>query len=243
MKDAVVAFQSENGLQADGVVGSRTLLALNAASEDGMTVSDILANMERWRWMPRDMGAFHIFVNIPEFSARLFRDGTKVYETRVVVGKPSNQTPVFSDVMDHVIVNPYWNVPYSIASEELLPSILSDASYLPRRNYEVLAGGRVVDPASVDWSGVNLNQVRIRQRPGSGNALGQIKFMFPNRHAVYLHDTPSKSLFARSARAFSHGCVRVQDPFDFADALLQLDTQWTAARLKSMIGGEEKRAT
>ena len=242
VKDAVVAFQSENGLQADGVVGSRTLLALNAAAEDGMTVSDILANMERWRWMPRDMGAFHIFVNIPEFSARLFRDGAQVYETRVVVGKPSNQTPVFSDVMDHIIVNPYWNVPYSIASEELLPSILSDASYLPRRNYEVLAGGRVVDPASVDWSGVNLNQVRIRQRPGDGNALGQIKFMFPNRHAVYLHDTPSKSLFARSARAFSHGCVRVQDPFAFADALLQLDTQWTAARLKSMIGGEEKRA-
>ncbi|WP_067336526.1 L,D-transpeptidase family protein [Stappia indica] len=242
VKEAVFAFQRENGLHADGVVGPRTLLALNAASDDGMAESDILANMERWRWMPRDLGAFHIFVNIPEFKARLFRDGTQVYETRVVVGKPSNQTPVFSDVMDHVIVNPYWNVPYSIASEELLPSIRSDASYLSQRNYEVLAGGRVVDPSSVDWSGVNLNKVRIRQRPGGGNALGQIKFMFPNRHAVYLHDTPSKSLFARSARAFSHGCVRVQDPFDFADALLQMDGEWTAARLKSMIGGQEKRA-
>ena len=242
VKEAVFAFQRDNGLHADGVVGPRTLLALNAASDDGMAESDIVANMERWRWMPRDLGAFHIFVNIPEFKARLFRDGAQVYETRVVVGKPSNQTPVFSDVMDHVIVNPYWNVPYSIASEELLPSIRSDASYLSQRNYEVLAGGRVVDPASVDWSNVNLNQVRIRQRPGGGNALGQIKFMFPNRHAVYLHDTPSKSLFSRSARAFSHGCVRVQDPFAFADALLQLDTQWTAARLKSMIGGEEKRA-
>jgi murein L,D-transpeptidase YcbB/YkuD len=242
VKEAVLAFQRENGLHADGVVGPRTLLALNAVSDDGMAESDILANMERWRWMPRDLGAFHIFVNIPEFKARLFRDGAQVYETRVVVGKPSNQTPVFSDVMDHVIVNPYWNVPYSIASEELLPSIMSNASYLSQRNYEVLAGGRVVDPSSIDWAGVNLNKVRIRQRPGGGNALGQIKFMFPNRHAVYLHDTPSKSLFSRSARAFSHGCVRVQDPFDFADALLQLDGQWTAARLKSMIGGQEKRA-
>lgn len=242
VKEAVLAFQRKNGLHADGVVGPRTLLALNAVSDDGMAESDILANMERWRWMPRDLGAFHIFVNIPEFKARLFRDGAQVYETRVVVGKPSNQTPVFSDVMDHVIVNPYWNVPYSIASEELLPSIMSNASYLSQRNYEVLAGGRVVDPSSIDWAGVNLNKVRIRQRPGGGNALGQIKFMFPNRHAVYLHDTPSKSLFSRSARAFSHGCVRVQDPFDFADALLQLDGQWTAARLKSMIGGQEKRA-
>ncbi|WP_249690609.1 L,D-transpeptidase family protein [Stappia sp. WLB 29] len=242
VKEAVLAFQRENGLHADGVVGPRTLLALNAVSDDGMAESDIVANMERWRWMPRDLGAFHIFVNIPEFKARLFRDGAQVYETRVVVGKPSNQTPVFSDVMDHVIVNPYWNVPYSIASEELLPSIMSDPGYLSQRNYEVLAGGRVVDPSSVDWSGVNLNKVRIRQRPGGGNALGQIKFMFPNRHAVYLHDTPSKSLFARSARAFSHGCVRVQDPFDFADALLQMDSEWTAARLKSMVGGQEKRA-
>ncbi len=241
VKAAVLAFQKDNGLHPDGVVGPRTLLALNAVSDDGMAVSDIVANLERWRWMPRDLGAFHILVNIPEFKARLFRDGAQVYETRVVVGKPANQTPVFSDVMDHVIVNPYWNVPYSIASEELLPSILADPSYLARKNYEVVAGGRVIGAGSVDWGSVNLNAVRIRQRPGGGNALGQIKFMFPNRHSVYLHDTPSKSLFARPSRAFSHGCVRVQDPFDFADALLQLDPDWNAAKLKAMIGGSEKR--
>lgn len=241
VKAAVLAFQSDNGLHPDGVVGPRTLLALNAVSDDGMAVSDIVANLERWRWMPRELGAFHIFVNIPEFKARLFRDGAQVYETRVVVGKSSNQTPVFSDVMDHVIVNPYWNVPYSIASEELLPSIAADPSYLARKNYEVVAGGRVVNAGAVDWASVNLRSVRIRQRPGGGNALGQIKFMFPNRHSVYLHDTPSKSLFARPSRAFSHGCVRVQDPFDFADALLQLDPNWNAAKLKAMVGGSEKR--
>ncbi|WP_051242543.1 L,D-transpeptidase family protein [Stappia stellulata] len=241
VKDAVFAFQEENGLHADGIVGPRTLLALNATADDGMAISDIIANMERWRWLPRDLGAFHVSVNIPEFKVRLVRDGAQVYETRVVVGKPANQTPVFSDEMDHVIVNPYWNVPYSIASQELLPSIRANPAYLGARNYEVLAGGRVVNPSSIDWAGVNLRSVRIRQRPGSGNALGRIKFMFPNRHSVYLHDTPSKSLFNRSRRAFSHGCVRVQDPFDFADALLQLDPQWDAAALKKMIGGREKR--
>jgi murein L,D-transpeptidase YcbB/YkuD len=242
VKDAVFAFQEENGLHADGIVGPRTLLALNATADDGMAISDIIANMERWRWLPRDLGAFHVFVNIPEFKARLVRDGAQVYETRVVVGKAANQTPVFSDEMDHLIVNPYWNVPYSIASQELLPSIQANPTgYLAGRNYEVLAGGRVVSPSSIDWSGVNLRSVRIRQRPGSGNALGRIKFMFPNQHSVYLHDTPSKRLFNRSARAFSHGCVRVQDPFDFADALLQLDPQWDAAALKKMIGGSEKR--
>ncbi|WP_417772980.1 L,D-transpeptidase family protein [Stappia sp.] len=241
VKQAVADFQKDNGLHPDGVVGPRTLLALNAVSDDGMAVSDVIANMERWRWMPRDLGTFHVFVNIPEFKARLIRDGQPVYETRVVVGKPQNQTPVFSDEMDHVIVNPYWNVPYSIASQELLPAARANSSYLASRNYEVVSGGRVVDASAIDWSGVNLRSVRIRQRPGGGNALGKIKFMFPNRHSVYLHDTPSKSLFSRSSRAFSHGCVRVQDPFDFADALLQLDPRWDAKKLKAMIGGQEKR--
>ena len=241
VKEAVSLFQEKNGLHADGIVGPRTLLALNAVADDGMAVSDVISNMERWRWLPRDLGQFHILVNIPEFKARLFRDGKQVYETRVVVGKPANQTPVFSDEMDHLIVNPYWNVPYSIASKELLPAVRANSSYLSRRNYEVVSGGRVVDPSAVDWSGVNLRTVRIRQRPGRGNALGNIKFMFPNRHSVYLHDTPSKRLFGRSSRAFSHGCVRVQDPFDFADALLQLDPNWNARRLKAMVGGSEKR--
>lgn len=241
LKAAVAAFQEKNGLHSDGIVGPRTLLALNAVADEEMAVSDIIANMERWRWLPRDLGAFHVLVNIPEFQARVYRDGVRVHETRVVVGKPANQTPVFSDVMDHIIVNPYWNVPYSIASQELLSSIQANVSYLASRNYEVLAGGRVVDPAAIDWSGVNLRSVRIRQRPGQGNALGDIKFMFPNQHAVYLHDTPSKSLFGRPSRAFSHGCVRVQDPFAFADAVLQLDPEWNAAKLKRMLGGGEKR--
>ena len=242
VKEAVLAFQEENGLHADGIVGPRTLLALNAVADDAMAVSDVIANMERWRWLPRDLGPFHVKVSIPEFKVRIVREGDVVHETRVVVGKPSNQTPVFSDEIDHVIVNPYWNVPYSIASQELLPSIQANPTgYMARKNYEVLAGGRVISPTSVDWASVNLRSVRIRQRPGPGNALGKIKFMFPNKHAVYLHDTPSKRLFGRSSRAFSHGCVRVHNPFDFADALFQLDPQWDADALKDLFGPKERR--
>lgn len=238
---AVRAFQERNGLHSDGVVGPRTLLALNAPnSADSENI--IIANMERWRWLPRDMGTFHIMVNVPEFMARVVADGETSHETRVVVGKRENQTPIFSDLMDHIVVNPYWNVPYSIATKEMLPSIRANpASYFSRRGYEVVARGRVVDPRTIDWSGVNMRSLRIRQRPGAANALGRIKFMFPNEHSVYLHDTPSKALFSRSDRAFSHGCVRVENPFAFADAVLQQEDGWNAKRLEALVGGRERR--
>lgn len=241
LRAAVKAFQRANGLNDDGVVGPRTLLALNA-TVSGDPVSDIIANMERWRWMPRDLGDTYLQVNIPEFMVRLRHNGQTLHETRVVVGKKSNKTPVFSDRMSHVIVNPYWNVPYSIASKEILPQLRRNPqAYLMRGNYEILAGGKVVDPNRVNWAGVTFQNLRIRQRPGSGNALGDIKFMFPNKHHVYLHDTPSKSLFRRSTRAFSHGCVRVQNPFEFADALMDLQETLTGQKIRSLLGGRQKQ--
>jgi murein L,D-transpeptidase YcbB/YkuD len=200
--------------------------------------------MERWRWLPRDLGQTHIMVNIPEYMARIVRDGQVAHETRVVVGKPQNQTPVFSDVMEFIIVNPSWNVPYSIASKEMLPNLQRDPTYLARQGMEVLdvSGKRpiVIDSTMVDWYSVNMKRIRIRQPPGERNALGHIKFMFPNQHAVYLHDTPSRNLFANAVRAYSHGCVRVQDPFALADVLLE-GTDWNAARMKKLIGGTERR--
>ncbi len=241
LKEAVIAFQKSSSLTADGIAGARTILALNGATSEGAE-ADIVANLERWRWLPRDLGAFHVMVNVPEFLARIYNDGEVVYETKVVVGTARNQTPVFSEDMNHVIVNPYWNVPYSITSKEMLPGIRANpVNYLTNRGYEVVRNGRVVDPLSVDWAGVNLRSVRIRQKPGGRNALGNIKFMFPNRHAVYMHDTPSKSLFGRVTRAFSHGCVRVEDPFAFADAVLRQEEGWNGARLKKAIGGKERR--
>ncbi len=157
-------------------------------------------------------------------------------------GKPKHATPIFSDEIEHIVVNPYWNVPLSITRNELLPSANGNPGYFAARNYELLAGGRVINASNVDWANVNPSNppFRVRQRPGRGNALGQIKFLFPNQHSVYLHDTPSKSLFSRSYRAFSHGCVRVHNPLEFADALLAFEPDLDLNKIKSMFGSNER---
>ncbi len=244
--DAVKAFQDDNGLSTDGVVGPQTLQVMNGRSREE-DIASIIANLERWRWMPRDLGAFHIIVNVPEFMVRVVEDGVLVHETRVIVGKPTNPTPIFSNAMSFLIVNPYWNVPASIISKEMLPEIRNDPyGYFARQGYEVFVrvNGRMrqVDPRWVDWYWINPRLVQIRQIPGDFNALGRIKFMFPNQHSVYLHDTPAKSLFKRDRRAFSHGCVRVQNPLDFADALLAVAApKWNSKRLAKLFGGPETR--
>jgi murein L,D-transpeptidase YcbB/YkuD len=244
--EAVKAFQREHGLGPDGVVGARTLAALNGPAP-AVDRATILVNMERWRWMPRDLGSFHVMVNVPEFMVRVVSGEATVHETRVVVGKPGSRTPIFSNVIDHLVVNPYWNVPTSILTNEMMSGIRQDPyGYMARHGYQVLAraGGkmRVVDPGSIDWFNLNPRSIRVRQVPGDANALGRIKFMFPNEHAVYLHDTPSRSLFRRDMRAFSHGCVRVDDPLDFADALLAVAApDWNSKRLERLYGGPERR--
>jgi len=237
---AVEAFQKENGLSADGVVGSRTVAVLNGAHRD--VEGEIIANMEMWRWMPRNLGQDYILVNVPEFKVRVFRHGQKVHEARVVVGKATNQTPIFSGELQYLVVNPYWHVPESIKVKEMLPEIQADpAGYFSRHGYEVTWDGQLIDPTRVIWDENAVKAVGIRQVPGEANALGHIKFMFPNQHAVYLHDTPLRSLFNRDVRAFSHGCVRVDDPMAFADAVLQGDPEWTVPKLQAMFGGDEKR--
>ncbi|WP_299346728.1 L,D-transpeptidase family protein [uncultured Maritalea sp.] len=239
-EDAIKDFQTSIGLIADGVVGPATIAALNGAH--GASAQDIVANMERWRWMPKNLGDFHVFVNIPEFKLQVVKSDKVEHATRVVVGKPKHMTPVFSDEIEHVVVNPYWNVPSSIATTELLPSANGNPGYFDSRNYELLAGGKVINASSVDWANINPKNppFRIRQRPGSGNALGTIKFLFPNQHSVYLHDTPSKSLFSRTYRAYSHGCVRVHNPLEFADALLRYEPSLNLSQIKGMMGGNEK---
>lgn len=235
---AIEAFQGSLGLVVDGIVGPATVAALNGGV--ATTREDIVANMERWRWMPEDLGEFMVHVNIPEFRLNIMNDGHVAYTTRVVTGKKSNQTPVFSDEIEHIVVNPYWNVPSSILVKEIGPKLAPDPDYVARNNMELLYGGKVVDAAAVDWSNTSVSKFRIRQRPGSGNALGSVKFLFPNQHDVYLHDTPSKSLFARSFRAYSHGCVRVDNPWEFAVALLQEEPTIQIASLESQRGGTER---
>ncbi len=200
---------------------------------------DIIANMERWRWLPRDLGASYVMVNIPEYQLRMVRDGTIVHQTKVIIGKTETPTPIFSHNMEYLIVNPYWNIPPSIALKEMLPRLQRDPYALQNRGFEVVRGGKVVDPASINWS-AGVKGIGIRQPPGERNALGYIKFMFPNDHAVYLHDTPSRGLFSNATRAFSHGCIRVFEPFKFAETLLSKSNGISEQKLRAMIGGPER---
>ena len=238
--DAMKAFQGGLDLDVDGVLGPATLAALNGGIP--VTRADIIANMERWRWMPRDLGKFNVLVNIPEFRLAINRDGVEEYTTRVVVGTTKNQTPVFSDSIRHIVVNPYWNVPSSIIRGEVAPAVLRNPGYIDNQNMDLIYNGSPISPWQVNWSMVSPSNFpfRVRQRPGPGNALGQIKFLFPNKHDVYLHDTPSKSLFARSFRAYSHGCVRVQNPMEFADALMANEPDISRASLEAMFGPTER---
>ena len=220
--EAVAGFQRENGLKPNGVLTPRTV-ALLSGGEPAKLENAIIVNMERWRWLPRDLGPDRIEVNVPAFSLSLLRDGQIVHRARVIVGKPTNPTPVFSNAMKFIVVNPSWYIPPSILKNEILPKLAADPGYLARLGYEMT---------------VKHGQVSVRQPPGERNALGRIKFMFPNEHSVYLHDTPSRGLFASQRRAFSHGCVRVDDPMALASAVL--GGQWSAARIGSLVGGKER---
>ncbi len=244
LETAVEAFQSGAGETMDGIIGPGTRAALNA-TQNKISRDDIVANMERWRWLPHDLGAFHVLVNIPEFRVAVVQDDTPIFSTRVVVGKPSTPTPLFSNSIRNIVVNPYWNVPASIVAKEIAPAMLRNPGYVSGQNMQVVSGGQVIDASAVDWGSVTPGNWRytIRQLPGAGNALGRIKFLFPNDHDVYLHDTPSKSLFANAVRAYSHGCVRVQNPMDFADALLKYEPGLNSSVLESMYGPTERWVT
>ncbi len=204
-------------------------------------MSTILVNMERWRWMPEDLGPFYVRVNVPNFNLDIYRNGKVDFTTRIVVGQTDKQTPIFSDEIETAVVNPTWNVPASIAVKEMLPKLQAGTGAL--NGYQVFANFdgrfRPVDPTMVDWSTVDMRRIQIKQPPGDDNALGSIKFLFPNPYAVYLHDTPSKSFFQRDYRALSHGCMRVMNPWDFAASLLRDDPNVSVAKLKSLVGGRE----
>ncbi len=223
MVGAVRAFQREAGLRPDALIGPATLRAFNGERQESFDKAERLRlNMERLRWLPRDFGRRHVFVNQASYKLQVVDNGRTVWRSKVIVGKPKNQTSFFSDEMETVVFNPYWGVPQSIIVNEMLPKLQNDPGYLDRQGYEVISSsGRKISSYNVDWwSYYDKVPVGVRQPPGRRNALGEVKFLFPNKHAIYLHDTPTKKLFERGQRAFSHGCVRVQNPRELAKAVL-----------------------
>ena len=248
---AVRHFQLAHGAVPDGMVGAGTRRMLNQRQQpheagSPARIRTVLINMERWRWLPHDLGEFYVTVNIPEFMLRVVKDSKALFTTRVVVGKPDKQTPVFSNEMQTVVFGPYWNVPTSIKVEEIRPYLREEAAWFfggggwntsvfQRHGLRVRYGGREVDPATIDWNRVDIRNLELYQPPGPGNVLGRVKFVFPNKHDVYMHDTPQKFLFAQPVRAESHGCMRVQNPDQLAAVLLKQDQGWSQARTMSAI--------
>jgi len=215
----VEAFQKEKGLKPDGIVGNASIRKLTGGDSVEDRIAKLDVALEQARWLPADLGQRHVFINQPAFMVYYYEDGAEKFSMRTVVGSKAHQTYFFEDKIQTVEVNPYWGVPQSIIINEMLPKLRSDPSYLDRMGYEVAVGGRAVPSSSVNWYGSTAG-VSVRQPPSGDNALGELKILFPNSHAIYMHDTPSKSFFKRDMRALSHGCVRLAEPRKMAAAVL-----------------------
>ena len=226
----VEAFQKEKGLKPDGVVGNATIRKLTGGDSVADKIAKLEVALEQARWLPVDLGARHVFINQPAFMVYYHENGAEKLSMRTVVGSKANQTYFFEDEIQTVEFNPYWGVPQSIIINEMLPKLRSDPSYLDRMGYEVAVNGRAVPSSSVNWYG-STNAVSVRQPPSGDNALGELKILFPNTHAIYMHDTPSKSFFKRDMRALSHGCVRLSDPRAMAAAVLGTTIDDVAAEI------------
>jgi murein L,D-transpeptidase YcbB/YkuD len=230
LEQAVKMFQQRHGLTADGVVSAETRAELNVPVQ--RRVEQLELNLERWRWLPKDLGRRHIIVNIAAYQLEVVDGDSVVLSMRVVVGRPFARTPVLSDTMRYLVLDPYWHVPRNIAVDELLPKIRRNPSYLARYKLRVFRSSgpdaQEVDPATVNWSAVTPDHFPflLRQDPGPLNALGRIKFMFLNKYNIYLHDTPARPLFEETQRDFSHGCIRIEHPIELAAYLLQPDPRW-----------------
>jgi len=239
LEQAVIKFQGRHGLDPDGVVGPATLAALNATV--AQRLGQIETNLERWRWLPQDLGMRHILVNIANFELDVVENDRIAISMRAIVGRDYRRTPVFSDRMTYIVLSPYWNVPPGIAANDIIPAARKDPQYLASKNIKVFQGwgadAKAVAPGAVDWSAVSArgSGYRFRQDPGPTNALGRVKFMFPNKFNVYLHDTPSAELFEKTERAFSSGCIRIEKPIELAEYVLTNDSKWTRDTITSQI--------
>jgi murein L,D-transpeptidase YcbB/YkuD len=234
---ALERFERRHGQEPDGVLDHGTVAALNVPAEQ--RVRQIELNLERWRWLPDDLGLRHIVVNIPGFRLQAFEGDRLQLEMRVATGTREHPTPILSDQMTYLVFSPYWHIPPSIAREEWIPEVMKDPEYLRYSNLEIVKGDRVVSFDEVDWSDEDL---QLRQRPGAANTLGLVKFAFPNPFNVYLHDTPEESPFHRAARDLTHGCIRVEKPVELAEWVLRGQREWTRQRIEAaMHAGVERQ--
>lgn len=240
LEAAVRDFQDRHGLDVDGVVGPGTLAALNVPV--AARIDQIRANMERARWVIRGHDDDFIIVNIAGYYVKVVRGGDVVWQTRAIVGKPYRKTPVFTAQMTYLVINPTWTVPPTILKKDILPKVKEDPNYLTERNFHLVnADGQLVDPNKLDWNGLSSNgfPYQVVQGPGPNNALGLVKFMFPNEHFVYLHDTPSRGYFKSAQRTFSSGCIRVENPFDLVELLLFDQPSWDNAKVNKTVESGE----
>jgi L,D-transpeptidase YcbB len=241
VQEALFAYQKRNGLEEDSILGPETRAALNVSAEQRLRELEL--SSERWReLMGRVSQGKAIVVNIPDFSLLALENGRPALSMRVIVGKDYEATPSFSELMEYIVLSPTWNVPQSIATKTILPKLQKDPGYLEKNNMQLLVNGKVIPAGSIQWGRVRPHNFpyRIVQKPGKNNALGRIKFIFPNKMAVYLHDTPQGHLFDRRERAFSHGCIRVEDPLALASFVL--GGEWSQSRLQAAIDkGTEQR--
>ena len=243
--EAVKIFQRGEALDDDGVVGAATLTALNRGAQKKLET--LRVNLERWRWLPDDLGQRHLRANIAGFNVTTYENGAPVRTHLTIVGKPYRKTPVFSDEIEYAVFNPWWETPYSLATKDKVPLFRKDPDAVTRMGFQIIdQNGVAVEASGVDWNAVGPGNFpyRLRQAPGDQNALGQVKIIFPNKHNVYLHDTPTRGLFSQRQRAFSSGCMRTQDPIDLAAWLLQDTPEWTKERIDAAVAsGKETRAS
>jgi murein L,D-transpeptidase YcbB/YkuD len=243
LEKAMKEFQHAHGLPASGVADKATVEALNVPVET--RIRQLEVNLERWRWLPRTPPERYIVVNIAGFSLRVMEHDSTVMTMKTIVGKDYKPTPILASEITHLVLNPSWNVPRGIAWDEIIPLVKRDTSYLERRQFKVYStagrGNREVDPATIDWTKADSTSYRFQQQPGRLNALGRMKFVFPNGYDVYIHDTNARGLFKKSVRQFSHGCIRIERPMALAEYVLRGHSGWTRKKLASALETDSSR--
>lgn len=245
LENSVKKFQARNGLKIDGVVGSSTLSVLNISVED--RIEQIKFNMERWRWLPQDLGERYLMVNTANFELDIIENGQSIISTRAIVGKKKRPTPALSQQITYMELNPYWNIPHKIAVDDILPNIKENPNCLKTKHIRIFEnwenGAREINPESIDWDTVTKENFvyKLRQDPANSNALGHIKFIFPNEFSIYLHDTPARELFNKTKRTFSSGCIRIENPIELAAYLLTDNSKWTYEKLAEAVNSKETR--